>query len=62
MLKSCTLDPKSRTLTVVLELEEPRPSASGKTQVLASTNGNTTTEAKFNGRPVIVGCNAYFKP
>jgi hypothetical protein len=37
----------------------PRPSATGKTLVVASSNGNKPTEAKINGEPVIVGVNAY---
>jgi hypothetical protein len=37
----------------------PAPSASGKTLVIASSHGNKQTEAKVNGKPVIVGVNAY---
>jgi hypothetical protein len=37
----------------------PRPSASGKTLVIASSNGNHATAAMHNGTPVIVGVNAY---
>ena len=37
----------------------PRPSASGKTTVIASSAGNKPTAAIYNGKPVIVGCNAY---
>lgn len=37
----------------------PRPSASGKTLVVASTNGNKPTEARIQGQTVIVGVNAY---
>lgn len=40
----------------------PRPSATGKTLTVASSNGNKPTEAKINGLPVIVGVGAYIKP
>jgi hypothetical protein len=39
----------------------PRPSASGKSLVVASTNGNVVTDLMVNGKPVIVGLNAYIK-
>jgi hypothetical protein len=32
------------------------------TLTVASSNGNKETEAKINGKPVIVGVNAYIKP
>ncbi len=37
----------------------PVPSTSGKTLVVASTHGNKVTAAQINGRPVVVGLNAY---
>jgi hypothetical protein len=37
----------------------PVPSSSGKTLVVASTHGNKVTEAKVNGKNVVVGLNAY---
>lgn len=40
----------------------PKPSASVKTLVVASTHGNTVTKAEVNGKPVIIGLNAYIKP
>ena len=40
----------------------PRPSATGKTLTVASSNGNQPTEARVNGLPVVVGVNAYIKP
>jgi len=39
----------------------PVPSSSGKTRVVASTHGNVTTEVLVDGKPVIVGFNAYIK-
>jgi hypothetical protein len=46
-------------LVVRLPLEEPTPSTSGKTLIVASSHGSHETTATFNGKPIIVGCNAY---
>jgi hypothetical protein len=40
-------------------LPVPAPSASGKTLVVASTHGNKVTEARVQGKNVVVGVNAY---
>ncbi len=53
---------KDNTLHIEIPLHAPRPSATGKTLTVASSNGNKETEAKINGKPVIVGINAYIKP
>ena len=54
---------KNGKLILEIELNEhPTPSASGKTLVVASTHGNIATTATVNGKPVIVGLNAYIKP
>jgi hypothetical protein len=53
---------KGKELIITIPLEDPKPSASGKTLVVASSRGNTTTAATVNGKPVIVGLNAYIKP
>lgn len=37
----------------------PVRSATGKTLVVASTHGNKQTELEVDGKPVIVGVNAY---
>jgi hypothetical protein len=39
----------------------PVMSKSGKSDIVASTNGNMTTELTVNGRPVVIGLNAYIK-
>ena len=39
----------------------PAPSASGKTLVVASSHGNQPTAAQVNGKPIIIGLNAYIK-
>ena len=61
MLREAKIDEKSKTLTLVLDLQEPTPSASGKTLVVATTHGNQPTDVQINGQPVIVGVNAYIR-
>ena len=46
-------------LVIRLPLQTPRPSASGKTMVVATSGGNKQTTAEVNGKPVTVGVNAY---
>ncbi len=52
---------KNNKLYIEIDLEEPTPSSSGKTLVVASTHGNTVTSAEVNGKPVTIGLNAYIK-
>ena len=53
-----TINEKAGTLTVVLPIT-PGPSKSGKSLVIASTRGNQTTTAVFDGKPVTLGVDAY---
>ena len=53
---------KDNVLHIEIPLHAPRPSATGKTLTVASSNGNKETEARIDGKPVIVGVNAYIKP
>ena len=53
---------KDNVLHLEIPLHTPRPSATGKTLTVASSKGNQETTATVNGRPVIVGVNAYIKP
>jgi len=48
-------------LHITIALNEPRPSASGKTLVVASSGGNIVTTAMVNGKAVTIGLNAYIK-
>ena len=48
-------------LIIKIDLQEPTPSASGKTLVVATTHGNVVTECVINGKPVVIGLNAYIK-
>ena len=52
---------KGNELIITIEMQPPTPSASGKTLVVASSDGNQTTTAIIDGKPVIVGLNAYIK-
>ena len=38
-----------------------RPSGSGKTTIVASTNGNQQTSIQVDGKNVVIGLNAYIK-
>ena len=46
-------------LIIICDLEEPTPSASGKTLVVASTRGNMKTALTVDGKPLTIGLNAY---
>ena len=48
-------------LLISIELQEPTPSASGKTLVVATTHGNMVTQCVLNGKNVVIGLNAYVK-
>jgi hypothetical protein len=52
---------KDNKLFIEIDLEKPTPSSSGKTLVVASTHGNTVTSAEVDGKPLIIGLNAYIK-
>ena len=46
-------------LVIRMPLGTPRPSASGKTLVVATSGGNVRTAAVVDGKSVTVGVNAY---
>jgi hypothetical protein len=48
-------------LVIVIPMQEPTPSASGKTLVVASTHGNQPTTVEINGKRVVIGLNAYIR-
>ena len=50
---------KDGRLVITIPLHDPRPSASGKTLVVASSGGNQATAAVVNGKPITIGVNAY---
>lgn len=53
---------EGKELVIRIPMVEPRPSASGKTLVVATSSGNVTTSAMVQGKPVVIGLNAYIKP
>ena len=52
---------ENNELVIRIELTDPRPSASGKTLVVATSGGNKATTATVQGKPVIIGLNAYIQ-
>lgn len=52
------INEETNEITITMPIS-PRPSASGKSTTIASSAGNKPTEALYNGKPVIVGCNCY---
>ncbi|HNT35241.1 MAG TPA: hypothetical protein PKH07_09615 [bacterium] len=54
------VDKKKGTLTIVLPLQEPTASGSGKNMVVASTKGNMRVDAEYDGKPLTIGVNAYY--
>lgn len=62
MALTASIDKSGTKLQITIDLiSPPRASKSGKTTVLASSNGNVTTTAQYDGKPIIVGLNAYVK-
>jgi hypothetical protein len=52
---------EGKKLIITADLEEPTPSASGKTLVVVSTRGNKPMDVMIDGKPLIIGLNAYIK-
>ena len=48
-------------LIITIEMQEPAPSASGKTLVVATTHGDVTTQCLVEGKNLVIGLNAYIK-
>jgi hypothetical protein len=48
-------------LKIEMDMQKPTPSASGKTLVVASTHGNIPTTALIDGKPIVLGVNAYIR-
>jgi hypothetical protein len=53
---------KNNKLVITIDVNaKPTPSASGKTLVVASSHGNQQTTVTIDGKPLIVGVNAYVR-
>jgi hypothetical protein len=48
-------------LLVRIPLETPRESSTGKTLIVASTGGNVVTTARYDGKPIVLGLNAFIR-
>lgn len=66
-LRRCALSPRPMEVTIANNVmtiripcaANPAPSKSGKTRLVATTNGNVKTAAMVAGKPVTIGLNAY---
>lgn len=57
-----TAEIKDGNIIITIPIQNPlRPSASGKTLLVATTGGNVATSAIVDGKPVVVGVNAWIK-
>lgn len=48
-------------ITIDATTKNLKPSASGKTLRVASSEGNVVTDLEIDGKPVVIGLNAYIK-
>lgn len=56
------VDEAARMLHISIPITGPVPSKAGKTILVATSRGNQTTEALFQGKAIVVGVNAYVYP
>lgn len=56
------MDKERKCIVIELPVEKPRPSASGKTTLIASTHGLVAGDASYSGRSVVVVANAFVYP
>ena len=60
-MKNVDVKIEKQVLTLTIDLSQSQgPSKSGKTQIIASTEGNQVI-GLFNNKPVIIGLNIYTK-
>ena len=58
----CEIKKRDGFDTLIVEIPiQKRPSNSGKTTVIASTNGNIPLPLSVDGKAVILGLNAYIR-
>lgn len=50
---------KNNVLFIEIPLQNPAPSSTGKTLIVASSNGIAVTSATVNGKAVKIGLNAF---
>lgn len=56
------IDAKKNTMTIEMPITGPYPSSSGKTEVLASTQGTYQSDVTYEGKPLRVNCTVFYKP
>jgi hypothetical protein len=62
MSEQMTVKAEGNMLVIKIPMNpNPQPSATGKTLVVASTHGNMTTPVMVDGKPIVIGLNAYIK-
>lgn len=59
MALKCNVDIKNKKMIIEIDMNL-QPSKSGKSMVVASTNGNKVV-AMYDGKPLVLGVNAYIK-
>jgi len=52
---------EGKNLVITIPLQPPTLSSTGKSKVVATTHGNQACEVQIEGRPVIIGVNAYIR-
>jgi hypothetical protein len=52
---------ENKKLFINIDLQKPIPSESGKSLVVATTNGYVPTECTVDGKKIRIGLNAYIK-
>ena len=57
-----TCEVKGKKLVIEIDLNKPTPSASGKSLIVASTNGFAATNLMIDGKSVKIAVNAIVKP
>ncbi len=55
------IEGKKLIIEIDANADNPPSSKSGKSNIVASTNGNVATSVMVKGKPVIIGLNAYIK-
>ncbi len=54
MFRSAEIDKKGKTITLVLDLEDPKVRPNAKNLIIASTDGHKSTGLVLNDKKVIV--------
>jgi hypothetical protein len=58
-MESMKVEIKGNKLCIEIDMQKPAPSKKGKTLIIASTRGNKVTDMMIEGKPLVIGLNAY---